>query len=88
MATGQCLDDQPSWAPGPRHQAHKGPDAMDRTSIKSEPQVTNKELTIAQNMKYKLYVLFRVFGRFPAELGPETPLIGSGSKNGAERTHH
>ncbi len=26
------------------------------------------------------------FGRFPAELGPETPLFGSGSKNGAEIT--
>ncbi len=28
------------------------------------------------------------FGRFPAELGPETPLIGSGSKHGAEIIHN
>ncbi len=27
-----------------------------------------------------------VFGRVPAELGPETRSIGSGSKNAAERT--
>jgi hypothetical protein len=31
--------------------------------------------------------LYLVFGRFPAELGPETRSNGSGSKNGAERTH-
>jgi hypothetical protein len=30
--------------------------------------------------------LYLVFGRFPAELGPETRSNGSGSKNGAERT--
>ncbi len=29
-----------------------------------------------------------VFGRFPAGLGPETPLNGSGSKNDAERTQN
>ena len=28
------------------------------------------------------------FGRFPAELGPETRSTGSGSKNGAERTQN
>ncbi len=34
------------------------------------------------------YDLYSVFGRFPAELGPETPSNGSGSKNGAERTQN
>ena len=34
--------------------------------------------------KIKLYFLFLIFGRFPAKLGPETPLNGSGLKNGAE----
>ena len=29
--------------------------------------------------------VYFVFGRFPAELGPETRSNGSGSKNGAER---
>ncbi len=29
-----------------------------------------------------------VFGRFPAELGPETRSNGSGSKKGAERNQH
>jgi hypothetical protein len=37
------------------------------------------------NQSYNLYL---VFGRFPAELGPETRSSGSGSKNGAERTHN
>ncbi len=31
---------------------------------------------------------FRVFGQFPAELGPETRAIGSGSKNGVGRTQN
>ncbi len=34
------------------------------------------------------YMLYVVFGRFPAELGPETRSNGSGSKNGAERTQN
>ncbi len=29
-----------------------------------------------------------VFGQFPTELGPETPLKGPGSENGAEITHN
>ncbi len=37
------------------------------------------------NAIYKLYL---VFGRFPAELGPETRSNGSGLKNGADRTQH
>ncbi len=37
------------------------------------------------NANYNVYL---VFGRFPAELGPETRSNGSGSKNGAERTHN
>ncbi len=37
------------------------------------------------NDKYNLYL---VFGRFPAELGPETRSNGPGSKNGAERTQN
>ena len=32
--------------------------------------------------------LYLVFGRFPAELGPETRSNGSGSKNGAECAHN
>ncbi len=36
----------------------------------------------------KCMILILVFGRFPAELGPETRANGSGSKNGAERTQH
>ncbi len=35
-----------------------------------------------------IIILILVFGRFPAELGPETNLIGSGSKNGAEITRN
>ncbi len=34
------------------------------------------------------YNLYLVFGRFPAELGPETRSSGSGSKNGEERTQN
>ncbi len=34
------------------------------------------------------YNLCLVFGRFPAELGPETRSNESGSKNGAERTQN
>ncbi len=34
------------------------------------------------------YNWYFVFGRFPAELGPETRSNGSGSKNGAERTQN
>ncbi len=34
------------------------------------------------------YYFYLVLGRFPAELGPETPLNGSGSTNGAEITHN
>ncbi len=34
----------------------------------------------------KNYTLYLVFGRFPAELGPETRFNGSGSKNDAGRT--
>ena len=37
------------------------------------------------NRNYNCYL---VFGRFPAELGPETRSNGSGSKNGAERTQN
>ncbi len=36
----------------------------------------------------KNYNLYLVFGRFPAELGPETRSNGSGSKNNAERTEN
>ncbi len=36
----------------------------------------------------KNYNLYLVFGRFPAELGPETRSNGSGSKVGAERTQN
>ena len=38
-----------------------------------------------KNNKKYMY-LYLVFGRFPAELGPETRSNGSGSKNGAEGT--
>ncbi len=31
---------------------------------------------------------YLIFGRFAAELGPETRSIGSGSKDGAERTQN
>ncbi len=34
------------------------------------------------------YDFYMVFGRFPAELGPETRSNGSGLKNGAERTQN
>ncbi len=37
------------------------------------------------NTNYDFYL---VFGRFPAELGPETLAIGSGSKNNAERNQN
>ena len=36
----------------------------------------------------KIIILILVFGRFPAELGPETRSNGSGSKNGAGRTQN
>ena len=36
---------------------------------------------VLDQMKIIFFIL--VFGRFPAELGPATPLNGSGSKNGA-----
>ncbi len=36
----------------------------------------------------KTVILISFFGQCPADLGPETPLIGSGSKNGAEITHN
>ncbi len=36
----------------------------------------------------KNYNLYLVFGWFPAELGPETRLNGSGSKSNAERTQN
>ncbi len=36
----------------------------------------------------KNYNCYLVFGRFPAELGPETRSNGPGSKNGAESTHN
>ena len=36
----------------------------------------------------KNYILYLVFGRFPAELGPETRSTGSGSTNCAERAQH
>ncbi len=36
----------------------------------------------------KNYNLCLIFGRFPAELGPETRSNGPGSKNGAERTQN
>ncbi len=35
--------------------------------------------------KYRLKFWW-VFGRFPAKLGPKTPLNGPGSKNGVKRT--
>ena len=38
------------------------------------------------NTNYNFY--FGFVGQFPAELGLETPLNGSGSKNGAERTQN
>ncbi len=36
----------------------------------------------------KNHNFYLVFGRFPAELGPETRSNGSGSKNGAGRTRN
>ena len=36
----------------------------------------------------KIIIVILGFGRFPAELGPETRSKGSGSKNGAERTQN
>ncbi len=46
---------------------------------------TDVVLTSGLNRKLKYR---SVFGSFPAKLGPRTPLNGSGSKNGAERTHN
>ena len=46
-------------------------------------------LTSGLNRKLKSRLKFwPVFGRFPAKLGPRTPLNGPGSKNGAERTYN
>ncbi len=45
----------------------------------------NLLLLRAGNENCNLYV---GFGRFPAELGPETRSAGSGSKNGAERAQN
>ena len=42
----------------------------------------------ALRISNEIYYLYLVFGRFPAELGPETRSNGSGSKNGAETTQN
>ena len=40
-------------------------------------------------LETKMYILvLAIFGHFPAELGPETPLNGSGSENGAGITQN
>ena len=62
-----------------------------------EPLVVMAE-DVATNWAYSTYlrleyvikniICILVFGRFPAELGPETRSNGSGSKNGAERSHN
>ncbi len=47
------------------------------------------ELTSGLDRKLKYRLKFwSVFGRFPAKLGPKTPLNGPGSKHGAERTYN
>ncbi len=43
---------------------------------------------VASFADHKIYNVYLVFGRFSAELGPETRSNGSGSKNGAERTQN
>ena len=49
----------------------------------------HRELTSGLNRKLKSRLKFwSVFGRFPAKLGPRTPLNGSGLKNGAEGTYN
>ena len=53
-------------------------------SLPSRRQQQLLELGIG-NANYNLYL---VFGRFPAERGPETRSNGPGSKNGAERTQN
>ena len=58
-----------------------------------DPKLSNCEILVAHllslSIGYENYNFYLgVFGQFPAELGPETPLLGSGSKNGAERTQN
>ncbi len=62
---------------------------LDGCSVPFRPDALSGNLNLPSfiigNPSSNFYV---VFGRFPAELGPETRSNGSGSKNGAERTQN
>ncbi len=74
----------PLRAPHPRAQ-NRPPEGRER----GLPAIPNTFRTSGLNrkLKYRLKCWW-LFGRFPAKLGPKTPLNGSGSKNGAERTYN
>ena len=67
-----------STLPGPR----------EGTSILNAHLVVMSAVVPAVRIVDKNYYFYFVFGRCPAELGPETRSNGSGSKNGAEHTQN
>ncbi len=63
---------------------HLATPAASGPGVRTRVRVYLPSLSIGnKNYNFRL-----VFGRFPAELGPETRSNGSGSKNGAERTQN
>ncbi len=63
------------------------PTGPGRAALRAKINTQNLTIGLDRKLKYKLK-FWSVLGRFPAKLGPRTPPDGSGSKNGAERTHN
>ena len=72
-----------TWPRDPRKRL--GAERWCRTRPKSAPETNSKAISLGGGKKK---ILFLVFGHFLAELGPGTPVNGSGTKDGAERTQN